>query len=75
MECDPPERLDVVQAACPFASSVPLPIVAVLSRKLTTPVGVPEDDVTVAVNVTGSPYVDGFADDASAVVVAIRPFE
>ncbi len=75
MECAPPERLDVVQVACPLASSVPLPIVAVPSRKLTTPVGVPEDELTVAVKVTGSPYADGFGEEASAVVVAMRPFE
>ena len=35
----------------------------------TVPVGVPPPDVTVAVNVTICPYVDGFSDDITPVVV------
>jgi hypothetical protein len=41
------------------------------AAKVTVPVGlvVPELGLTVAVNVTGSPTLDGLSDDASAVVV------
>ena len=40
------------------------------SLNKTLPVGVPEAAVTVAVNVTICPKSDGFADDATVVVVA-----
>jgi hypothetical protein len=42
---------------------------------MTVPVGVlvPDEGVTLAVNVTGWPDIEGFADDASAVVVLIEP--
>ena len=39
------------------------------SLNRTLPVGVPEAEVTVAVNVTICPKSDGFADDATVVVV------
>jgi hypothetical protein len=41
--------------------------------KVTVPVGVPgPGDVTVAVNVIACPYMDGFGDEASVVVVEFK---
>jgi hypothetical protein len=55
-ECVPTASVDVVKVATAALFSVPLPSVAVPSRKVTVPVGVPELlDVIVAVNVTGVP--------------------
>jgi hypothetical protein len=55
-ECVPTASVDVVKVATAPPLSVPLPSVAVPSRKVTVPVGVPELlDVIVAVNVTGVP--------------------
>jgi hypothetical protein len=54
------------------ADNVPLPITVVPSRKLTEPVGLPAPGavaVTVAVNVTLCPKVDGFKEEARAVLV------
>jgi hypothetical protein len=38
---------------------------------VTVPVAVPDVAVTVAVNVTDPPYVDGFVPDVTTVVVAV----
>jgi hypothetical protein len=46
---------------------VPVPRVVLPSLNVTVPVAV--DGVTVAVKVTEEAYVDGFADEASAIVV------
>jgi hypothetical protein len=46
---------------------VPVPSVVLPSLKVTVPVAV--DGVTVAVKVSDAPYVDGFADEVTAVVV------
>jgi len=55
IECAPPARLAVEKVAPPLASSADEPRVVLPSLKLTLPVGVPVPDegVTVAVNVTG----------------------
>jgi hypothetical protein len=66
----PTAKADVVKVATPELLSVELPRVALVSRKVTVPVGVPEPvEVTVAVNVTACPDTDGFGDDMSVVVV------
>lgn len=49
--------------------SVPVPKVVAPSLKVTVPVAA--DGVTVAVNVTDEPYVDGFADEDSTVEVFV----
>src|SRR5580698_4081719 len=55
-------------------ASVPIPSDVAPSRNVTVPVIVPAVvDVTVAVNVTLAPVVDGFSDDATAVVVLALP--
>jgi hypothetical protein len=55
--------------ALPFRDAVPRRVNP--KRKLTVPLGVPAVvDVTVAVNVTGCPNVEGFCDDAREVEVA-----
>ena len=60
---------EVVNVACPPASSAPIPIAVEPSRKLTLPVGVEPVPVTVAVNVTLCPAVDGFTEESRAVLV------
>ncbi len=56
--------------ACEF-SGTGAPSCVVPSKNTTVPVGVPEvREVTVAVNVTCWPELDGFGDDVSTVVVA-----
>ena len=67
----PPARAEVVRLATP-PLNVPVPIGLPPSRKVTNPVGVPVPGgtaVTVAVNVTDWPKVEGFVDEVTAVVV------
>ena len=67
----------MVIVAVPLLSSFAVPIRARppenVSENVTVPVGVPvpETGRTVAVNVTGCPAADGFADDERAVVVVM----
>ena len=61
---------EVVKVAVP-AASVPVPICVPPSKKITVPVG--ENPVTLAVNVTDCPKLEGFFDEDSAVVVATMP--
>jgi len=66
----PTLRFDLVHIALPKPSNCTEPhSVVVPSLNATVPVGVPPAEVTVAVNVTVSPYVEGFGDDVSVVVV------
>ena len=67
MECEPTASVEVENVAWP-ALSVPVPSVVVPSRNVTEPVGVPTA-VTVAVKVTACPAVEGFSEEATAVVV------
>lgn len=63
--------VDVVKVATPLPFNVPAPRVAVPSRKVTAPVGVPELlVVTVAVNVTAAPLDTETAELTSTAVVA-----
>jgi hypothetical protein len=64
------ESADVLNVATPDPFKVPVPIVAAPSLNVTVPVGVPGDPVTVAVNVTDWPYVEGLGEDVTLVVVA-----
>lgn len=59
----------------PLASSADEPMTVAASRNITVPVGVlvPDDGVTLAVNVTDWPSIEGFVDDPTAVVVLIEP--
>jgi hypothetical protein len=61
---------EIVTLAVP-AASAPAPICAPPSKNLTVPVG--ESPVTLAVNVTDCPELDGFGDDDSVVVVCANP--
>ena len=63
----PTARLASVIEAWPPASSVANPIEVPASRKETVPVGVPEELVTVAVQVTACLKIEGFFEDESAV--------
>jgi hypothetical protein len=58
--------VDVLYVAVP-PLRVPVPSVVLPSLNVTVPVAA--EGVTVAVNVTDTPYADGFADDATPVVV------
>ena len=61
----------MLNVACPFVFSVPVPICKLPSKNCTMPVGVPVVELeTVAVNVTDCPRVAGFGEDLSAVELA-----
>jgi len=73
MECEPTLKVELLKVAEPAEFSVPLPSVVAPSKKLTEPVGIvvlPAGPVTVAVNITDWPKVDGFSDETSTVVDA-----
>ena len=65
--CVPTLRLDVEYVAEPDTSVTALPTFVPSIANWTLPVG--ELPVTVAVNVTESPKVDGFAEDPTAVLL------
>jgi hypothetical protein len=68
--CEPTESDDVMNVAAPPAPTVPVPKVVAPSKNVTVPVIVPAvAELTVAVNVTLAPVVDGLRDDAMAAVV------
>lgn len=70
MECASAERVVVVKAAIPPVSVFEVSVV-VPSLNVTLPVGADEVlDVTFAVIVTDCPYLDGFRDEVTTVVVA-----
>ena len=69
MEWLPADRLDVLKVATPLLLSGLVPSGVVPSRNVTAPVGLPLAEVTVAVNVTDWPNVDGLADDVRLVLV------
>ena len=71
IECVPPATLLVVSVAIADAFRLPVPSDVVPSMNVTEPVGMPGAvEVTVAVNVTGIPKTDGFAEDVTVVAVA-----
>ena len=68
----PAAKVEVLKAATPFVrATVPSTLVPFL--KVTFPVGTPFEELTVAVNVTDWPNVEGFKLETSAVVVG-TPF-
>lgn len=70
MECDPVLKLELEKVACAVPSRFPVPIWLAPSKNVTVPLGVPvEALVTLAVNVTDCPFVAGFAEDITVVVV------
>ena len=60
---------EVLKVATPFVSGT-VARVAPPFLNTTLPVGVPDDDETVAVNVTACPRVEGLGEDVNAIVVA-----
>jgi hypothetical protein len=71
--CVPTESADVVKVATALLLSVPLPRVAVPSRKVTVPVSVPEAlELIVAVKVTAAPLDAETAELSKAVVVGAK---
>ena len=71
IEWVPTAKEDVLNVACAFAVSVPVPICMLPSKNCTVPVGVPVVELeTVAVNVTDCPKVPGFAEDTTTVELA-----
>ena len=68
----PAANVETMMEALPVAPSVAVPIVAVPSLNVTEPVGTPvagATGLTVAVNVTACPAVEGLGVDVSVVVV------
>ena len=74
IECEPAASEETEIAAFPL-ERVALPSVVAVeaSVKITVPVGVPDDEVTAAVSVTGCPKTDGFREE-TRVVVVVTPF-
>lgn len=70
IECVPAARVEVAKVALPAETATFEAKVVAPSVNVTAPVGVPPDEVIVAVNVTEAPDVDGFAEDVRAVEVA-----
>lgn len=70
IECRPVVRAEVEKVAWPTASRVPVPMLELLSRNETVPLGVPPALVTAAVNVTATPAFTGFTEAETVVVVA-----
>ena len=68
--CTPTASPEVTNVALPLLS-MPEPSRVEPFLKLTVPLGVPLVDVTLAVNVTAASNVDGFKEEASAVVVVL----
>ncbi len=66
IECEPTANVEVLYVAVPLLN-VPVPRVVLPSLNVTVPVAV--EGVTMAVNVTEEPYADGFAEEATVVVV------
>jgi len=71
--CVPCASAEVVSVATLPPPTAAVPRLLAPSKNCTVPVGVAP--LTVAVNVTDWPSVDGFCDDVSAVVVAPAPAE
>ena len=65
IECAPAVSVDVLKVAFPLPRA-PVPNVELPSLKVTVPVA--PGGVTVAVNFTDEPYVEGFADEATVIV-------
>ena len=75
MVCVPTVRLDVVSVAWPVGPRTTAARVVAPSVNVTVPVGATPADgpfvtVTVAVNVTACPKIDGFGDDVRVVAVS-----
>ena len=68
MEWEATDSLDVLNVATPLPSNLAAPSVIVPSLKVTIPVGVALDEVTIAVKVTDWPKVDGLIDDVNVVL-------
>src|SRR5262245_31480870 len=72
MLCEPTASTDVLSVAWAEPFNGALPSVMPPSRNVTVPVGIPVPPVTVAVNVTVCPQVEGFGDEVTALAVATR---
>ena len=69
-ECCPTAKLDVANVATPEAFSVPVPNAVAPSMNVTVPVGAVDPlVVTVVVNITEEPKMEGFVLEAKVVVV------
>jgi hypothetical protein len=69
MEREPEAKVEVEKLACPAPLSDAVPRTVAPSRNVTVPVGVPDAaDVTVVVNVTDWPKVEGLRDETTVVV-------
>jgi hypothetical protein len=64
----------VLKVARPEPFKVPLPRLALPSRKVTVPVGTPPLPLTVALKVTALPASAGFDDELNVVVLGLMIF-
>src|SRR5712675_3739655 len=71
MLCVPAANFAVAREAIPAEFNVPVPIAVVPSLNATVPVAVLDPPVTVALNVTRSPAVEGFLLEVIVVVVGL----
>jgi hypothetical protein len=71
IECDPTANPAVARSAWPPAKATGAPRFAAPSLNCTVPVGVPEPDDTVALNVTDSPNTDGLEPAVRATTVEV----
>jgi len=69
MVCVPRDNPAVLRLACPDKFNLTDPRLEDPLRNVTVPVGVPAEAVTVAVNVTVWPLVEGLTEELSKVVV------
>ena len=72
MECVPATRVEMEIEAFPF-TILALPSAVELSKNITVPVGVPDSEVTAALNLTSCPKNEGLGVEAKVVVVGVVP--
>ena len=76
MLCLPTASVEIFRVATPLPLRLELPMFVVPSLKLTVPVGVPLSKpgcaVTLAVNVTACPKLEGLGEETSAVFVGVK---
>src|SRR5215204_6548051 len=70
MLCEPLVSDDVDKAAMPEPFSTAVPRLVTPSKNSTEPLGVPPEELTVAVKVTLLPVFDGFNEETNVVLVA-----
>jgi hypothetical protein len=72
IECVPPASKETEMEALPFESvELPSVVEVEVSVKIAVPVGVPDFELTAALNVTACPKIDGFSEEVRVVLVGL----